>query len=340
VVPPVGTGSAIETREALRTDRDSFLEVIVGSYGPFEHLIGLDAQGMDEIAAVFRPFVWAVLRLLKWFGRPPVRILVAAESGQIVGSTILIPAQSYGYIVGVATRPSHRRQGIAGHLVERAEELTRKGGRRWAVLDVEAENAPARALYQARGYETIQTAVWLRSADPRGITASRSSREQPRVVGRAARSAVAEGCRRQIPPAFAAIVPPAARYLTHLERLVQLPGVAQRTWAVGPSGAPLACLSAYWRNSRSPGVLFFPVADPRSSAEPFTALAQSGIAWLREKGSPYFVAAVPDTASAVLPVLEELGFRPALTTLTMGLPLRSTGRRSTSVGLEPVRDSP
>jgi ribosomal protein S18 acetylase RimI-like enzyme len=318
-------GQPIDLREARRGDRDSFLEVILGSYGPFEHLLGLDTQGTDEMRTLFGPVVWAMIRLLRWVGRPPAWVLVAADGKQVVASTVLLPAENYGYIVAVATRPSHRRRGIAGHLVGRAEELARRGGRAWAVLDVEEENASAIALYRGRGYETIQTAVWLRYSNLGTVVTPVTPTAPVRVVGRSGRTAAAEWCRRRIDPRFAKIVTPTLRRLTHLERVVQLPGVARQVWVVGPDDAPLAFLSAYWKNSRSPGMLFLPAVDAGAGPEVLVPLILRGILWLREKGVPYVVAAVPDPASAAVPVLEGIGFQPGLTTLTMALVVDGAG---------------
>ncbi|WP_370302626.1 GNAT family N-acetyltransferase [Pseudooceanicola sp.] len=55
-------------------------------------------------------------------------------------------------LLTIATRPQHRRQGLARALMaDWQAEAARRGATR-AFLEVAADNAPARALYEACGY--------------------------------------------------------------------------------------------------------------------------------------------------------------------------------------------
>lgn len=62
-----------------------------------------------------------------------------------------------------------RRQGIAKVLLEKAADLARAKGLHKLVLEVEANNQPAVALYQRAGFEVIDT---LRPHDPKGLLRS------------------------------------------------------------------------------------------------------------------------------------------------------------------------
>ena len=50
----------------------------------------------------------------------------------------------------------HRRSGIGQLLMDAAEDYTRASGVDWLCLEVLTGNAPARALYESRGYEDLE----------------------------------------------------------------------------------------------------------------------------------------------------------------------------------------
>ncbi len=314
---PGPPGSAVEVREVRRSDRDSFSEVILGSYGPFEVLLGLGTRGTAEFAGLFRPGIWFALQLLRAFGRAPIRIFVASAGPTVVGTTMMLPWPNSGYILGVGVRPSHRRRGLAGQMIARAEQLSAKHGREWAVLDVEEENHPAVTLYRARRYEPIQRALWLRCATPEVVAAAGRAPASVRIVGKADRKSAAAWCARHVPDSVTAILPPNPARLTHLESLGQFPGAVRETWSVGRPNEPVGYLVACWRGTGLPGILFLPALDPGASHDELVRLIQEGTAWLVARGCAVVLAAVTDSVGSARPILEELGFSPQLSTLTM-----------------------
>jgi GNAT superfamily N-acetyltransferase len=327
VGPPAGaSGADIRIRDIRRSDRDSFSEVLLGSYAEFETMLGLGKRGAAEFADLFRPGIWFVLRTMRLFGLAPFRLFVAADGPTVVGTTMLLPWPVSGYILAVGVRASHRRRGLAGRLVGRAEEVAARHGRTWAVLDVEEENHPAFALYRARGYETIQSAVWLQCLSPRAVASAPRAGGTVRVVGKAGRKSAAAWCAQHAPPSITAILPPTPARLSHFESLGQFPGVAWETWSAGPSDSPVGYLSAAWRGTGMPGILFLPAVAPAASHDGFAHLVQEGTAWLVGRGSPAVVVAVPSWMRSFTPVLEELGFVVHLTTLTMARRLDGPGR--------------
>jgi ribosomal protein S18 acetylase RimI-like enzyme len=91
-----------------------------------------------------------VMLLLPW-----VRVLVAEDGGELVGTTIVIPAplSRSALISTVGVIPAYRRQGVARALMAAAERAA--DGRRLR-LDVYADNAAALALYRSLGYRERQ----------------------------------------------------------------------------------------------------------------------------------------------------------------------------------------
>jgi GNAT superfamily N-acetyltransferase len=290
---------------------------MLGSYGPFEAMLGLGTRGTAEFGALFRPGIWYVLRLLRLFGVAPIRIFVAAEGPTVVGTTLVLPWPNSGYILGVGVRPTHRRRGLARAMLQRAEEYTAKRGRAWAVLDVEEENHPAVTLYRARGYEPVESAVWLRTEAPGPIAAAPGAPASARVVEKSGRKAVAAWCAAHVPASVNAVVPPNPRRLSHLESLGQFPGSARATWSVDRGGTTVGVLSAAWRGEGMPGMLFVPALDGSATPDEIRRLVQEGVAFLVARGCGAVVMAVPDFLPTALPIVTELGFTRQLSTLTL-----------------------
>jgi ribosomal protein S18 acetylase RimI-like enzyme len=89
--------------------------------------------------------------------RDPEALLVAAASGEIVGSLIVGWDGWRGTFYRLAVDPTHRRRGLASALVRAGEErLGALGAHRLNAI-VETEEADAMAFWAAAGYE-LQTA--------------------------------------------------------------------------------------------------------------------------------------------------------------------------------------
>lgn len=125
----------------------------------------LDAGGrsaIQEMRALGRAggLLWRLARL----GRvlPPLDGFVWLERGQLVGNVTLTPADhGQGWVIAnVAVLPAYRRRGIARRLMGAALEFVARRGT-FAILQVEADNAAARALYASLGFREQRTfTVW------------------------------------------------------------------------------------------------------------------------------------------------------------------------------------
>jgi GNAT superfamily N-acetyltransferase len=78
--------------------------------------------------------------------------LVAWENGVPVGHAHLDWRHDPPEVQDVFVDEGHRRRGIAERLSAAAEERVRERGFAAVALDVDVENAPARALYEKLGY--------------------------------------------------------------------------------------------------------------------------------------------------------------------------------------------
>ncbi|MBX2999348.1 MAG: GNAT family N-acetyltransferase [Caldilineaceae bacterium] len=107
--------------------------------GHMSGLIRLLTRSTGELQDVFNGFVWV-------------------EEGQLVGNvTVQRAANNSGrwQIANVAVSPAHRGRGISRALMETAINYVAEMGGTWAVLQVRANNAIARGLYERMGFEEM-----------------------------------------------------------------------------------------------------------------------------------------------------------------------------------------
>jgi GNAT superfamily N-acetyltransferase len=124
----------------------------------------------------------SLIREMRWLSHagPALRVMqvltagqpwnagyVWVERGRVVGtvSTQPAPARAGGWLVAnVAVHPAHRRRGIAQALMRATLDLIRGHGGSEAILQVDADNLGALALYRGLGFLRITTqTTWIRS---------------------------------------------------------------------------------------------------------------------------------------------------------------------------------
>ena len=90
---------------------------------------------------------------------------VYVDAGRVVGNATVRRAPGYGrgHIVGnVAVLPEYRGHGVARQLMEACIERARQEGSSSLALEVNADNTPARHLYQSLGFQQTGAAAQLR----------------------------------------------------------------------------------------------------------------------------------------------------------------------------------
>lgn len=80
-------------------------------------------------------------------------VLVAGDGG-IIGSIIVLLRENIrnARIYSLNVHPVHRRQGIAGMLMDKAMELLKEKGVKKITLEVGVNNKPAQNLYASKGF--------------------------------------------------------------------------------------------------------------------------------------------------------------------------------------------
>jgi ribosomal protein S18 acetylase RimI-like enzyme len=98
--------------------------------------------------------------------RNPGLVLVATESGRIVGSAMGAWDGRRGAIYHVTTAASHRRRGIASRLVAEVEAGLRDLGCTEIRVRVGTSNRDGRAFWAARGYDLSETVTYAKGVVP------------------------------------------------------------------------------------------------------------------------------------------------------------------------------
>ena len=115
----------------------------------------LDALEQLERSCFSRP--WSKKMLAEELENQCAAFLVAedAQSGEVVGYGGLLVAADEGYITNVAVLAQHRRQGIAGQILQVFVRFAQANGLAFLTLEVRPSNTAAIALYQGFGFEQV-----------------------------------------------------------------------------------------------------------------------------------------------------------------------------------------
>lgn len=288
-------------RELRRKEGEAFLSHVVAHAGEMDRRLDLIDRSVHEMRGAFGPGVWSLLRLLRLLGRAPVRFLVAEADGQLVGTTLVLLLKPWAYMAAVGVSPSHRRQGIAQALVRRAEGIARAAHKPRLVLDVDAGNAPALALYAKLGFARGLRAEWWRLP----VTPTTAGPVPGGTAG--ARPGVAEDLRYAVSRARTSLaLPLPPRHLHPLELMCQGRRDQIHEWALGPPGSPAYFARTYLAR---PGTSSYLLGVPGENASAAAAreVIHAGHEALARTGTKAVFAPVRDSDALTQLTLEGLG---------------------------------
>ncbi len=113
-----------------------------------EEVLALEADlfGAEQWSAAM---FWNELASAHWY-------LAAFDQGQVVGyGGLAISGPDEAWVNNLAVRRDHQRLGIARRLLDALLAHARRNGARSVLLEVAADNAPARALYDGYGFAVV-----------------------------------------------------------------------------------------------------------------------------------------------------------------------------------------
>ncbi|MFB0545302.1 MAG: GNAT family N-acetyltransferase, partial [Anaerolineae bacterium] len=146
------------------SDLGQVASLIEESFGFDLDQSGIEALRELKVMSHLGPLLWLLERISPEF-RNTFLGFVWVEHGQIVGNVTVSVGSAISrrwVISNVAVRPDYRRRGIAYRLMEAALDWARSQGGEWAVLQVRADNEPARRLYHLLGFEEVTAVAELR----------------------------------------------------------------------------------------------------------------------------------------------------------------------------------
>lgn len=261
-------------REVHRRDLDPFLTVVLSNAGELERQLGLLQRAERQIRLLARPGLWLLLSLLRILHRGPVRLLMAEDGRSLVGTTIVMLAGPWAYVAAVGVDAAHRRRGIAQELVRRAEQVGRDAGKRWLILEVDAENEPAKQLYSKLAWSRGATVRWWELLSPALAGEGGSVRRASSTDQKRARSAWLDRLRIDLPRG----------YVHPCELACGALGGAQCTWAAGGTDVPTVLVRAWAGRPGESGFLLPTFLGGSEVADEETVL-QAGREELVRRGS-------------------------------------------------------
>ncbi|MFZ3355623.1 MAG: GNAT family N-acetyltransferase [Thermoplasmata archaeon] len=295
--------SEVEYREIRRADLPSFEKVFLQGLGALERAIGIERSMVSLVQSLRRRGLWTLFVLVRALGLPTIRIFVAVERGQVVGTTSLLWLKKTAVVVGVATDAAARGRGIATHLLNRMPSLAQRKGRAWLALDVDAENSAAIRVYQKLGYQDSGRSAWyigpLPESTPLGGT-------MPTEVPRSRIREVAKWADLRQEPAVRQLFPITEKTFSHLEVIFQVPHTQTTTWELASTGVTLGVVRGYFSSVTGSGFVLPAAWNPDLSGDVLHALVTPVIQWVRSLGAARLVVIVPEPSPSWEPVVANL----------------------------------
>lgn len=117
---------------------------------------GSDVQAVATIEAGAFSDPWPAEAFDSLIGRSHSRLQVAVDhTGEILGYCVVIRALDEGEVANIATSPAARGRGVGGALLDEALAHGDATGLASMFLEVRVSNAPARSLYESRGFRPV-----------------------------------------------------------------------------------------------------------------------------------------------------------------------------------------
>lgn len=309
-------------REFRASDADALYPLLVRNFPEEDALLGWEPASLHQIVRRF--YRWdarLVLGLLRLIRRPVFRFFVIDVEGKPAATTTLVFAAKSGYVGAVMVDAPFRGRGFARRLLEAAMQATRAAGKPFLVLDVLADNAPARALYASLGFERLRSqAYFLREGGTSpSLDAGAEARSRPlRPADRKPLAALASGA---LPPKVAEVLPVRPRDF-HVPPVV-VAGLESETEAwVAPAEPPAAAfIRATVSRAMTSANLTAPLVGERVSDDEAFALVQRAVRWVGEHGRSRIVTELPDHNARGRVLLERTGFHAAYQIETLYRPL-------------------
>jgi len=307
----------VKVRELRKPDATQALRFLASEFPQEEAILGTRPEGLDAIVRrVFRWDTRLILGLLRLAGRPVFNFFVVEEENRIVGTTILSFESRAGYLSMVVIDPGYRRRGFAQALLERSRTEVAKTRRPYVALDVLAENAPARALYERMGYRTLRVQSFLAHDD-----ASRFPPGPPpssiRAFRRSDARALVAIVRQDNPPEVENVLPRSEASFRGSSMGDAVMQATTAAWVVDRGRGVEAWIRAVVSPATEAGHLAAPVIGAGVEPELAAELVRTAGTWIAAHGSRRIAAQVPAENRRGRAALDGGGFHEAFQSYTL-----------------------
>lgn len=123
------------------------IEVAPASALAAEALAAIHAEAFDD--------AWSAADIATLLESPGVFALAADEAGEPAGFILCRVAVDEAEVLTIATRPAHRRRGIAAALLASGMSAAAGAGAASVFLEVAVDNPGAVALYRSQGFSEV-----------------------------------------------------------------------------------------------------------------------------------------------------------------------------------------
>lgn len=287
------------------------LLVLLGRHFPEEDaLLGRQPESYERI--VRRMYRWdarIALGILRWVGRPVYRFFVVEEAGHLAATTILTFPSRAGYISTVMVDTPYRRRGYARRLMGAAIEATRRTGRGYVVLDVLAQNAPARALYDRMGFQVLRSQAYLLRDGSTPPLGDRADRPGIRPYRRADAKPLVAAARSEMPARVIDVLPPDPGQFAQRDPISTALESVSESWVADVGGIPSAYVAATTSRSVVVGNMTAPIIGPSVDDALARSIVASALRWLEANDRPRVLTEIADHNTRGRRALEAAGFR-------------------------------
>ncbi|MGA8663509.1 MAG: GNAT family N-acetyltransferase [Thermoplasmata archaeon] len=306
----------MEFRELRRADLPSFEKVILQGYGRFEAVTGIGDSATEQLRSLRNIGIWSLLRLLQALRIANVRLLVAVEHDQVVGTAVLASFSNAVYVGGVATDAAARGRGIASGVMELARAKAHARGKPWLALDVESENETALRVYRRIGYTEVARWDWFVGPPPPSILPAATVATEVPLKDRK----TADWVNQTLPPAIRDPLPANARAVTHLEFFARPSKGRFKMWNLTSGDRVIGVVRGCFGPKIRVGFVLPVGVDPSLPLATLQALVAPAIEWHRSLGATRIALAVREPVGGWSAVAASLGLPLGVTTTLMVRP--------------------
>ncbi|MHB8351567.1 MAG: GNAT family N-acetyltransferase [Thermoplasmata archaeon] len=250
-----------------------------------------------------------LLALLRWGGHPVFDFWAAAEEGRLVGTTLVTYSGRAGTLSSVAVAAPWRRRGWARALLDRAHRGIRAARRRYALLEVLRENAPARALYLSSGYRPFR-AYEVLARPGTDVVPPVAPSAGVRPFRPADGPALAELLSAQSPEELHRAAPGDPGQFRVPSYLLGATGAATEAWVLGSSAGASGFVRATVGGLTRTANLTQPILAEGTGPEEASALLATALGWISLRTRARTVVQVPTDLPRAVRAVTALGFRP------------------------------